>query len=120
MPENERNEMLRVLHLGHYGTSKMNSRAKDTVFWPGIYNDIENTVHNCEVCNTTSRVQQKETLKPHDLPFCAWERVGIDLFEINRVHYLLVVDYYSRFPFVRRLHSLNTKSIVTKLKEIFS
>ena len=49
-----------------------------------------------------------------------WTKVGIDLFEYNKQQYLLVVDYYSKFPYMHRLHSPNTSTIINKLKEIFA
>ncbi|MEE8207995.1 MAG: RNase H-like domain-containing protein, partial [Nitrosomonadaceae bacterium] len=50
VPQSEHNEMLRILHLGHYGFEKMTLRARETVYWPGITNDIETTVSRCKTC----------------------------------------------------------------------
>ena len=41
VPAGLRSEVLQCLHSGHQGTSKMNERALQVVFWPGITNDIE-------------------------------------------------------------------------------
>ena len=32
---------------------------------------------------------------PHNMPNRPWSQVGADLFELNRLHYFLLVDYYS-------------------------
>ena len=53
------------------------------------------------------------------MPLHAWERLGIDLFELNKEYYLPVIDYYSRFPIIQKLSSLNTSAII-HLKQIFS
>ena len=37
---------------------------------------------------------------PHEIHVRAWQIVDTDLFVINRETYLLVSDYYSKFPFV--------------------
>ena len=36
VPHNERLETHKVLHLGHYAVDKMQLRALETVYWPGI------------------------------------------------------------------------------------
>ena len=57
-------------------------------------------------------------------PDCAkyspWQRVGSDLFQLHRHTYLLVVDYYSRYPEVIKLTSTTSQSIITSLSSIFA
>ena len=36
VPQSERLKTLKVLHLGHYAVDKMQLRALETVYWPGI------------------------------------------------------------------------------------
>ena len=36
VPHSKRLETLKVLHLGHYAVDKMQLRALETVYWPGI------------------------------------------------------------------------------------
>ena len=38
---------------------------------------------------------QKETLISHEIPNRLWSKVGSDIFEWNKEHYLVLVDYYS-------------------------
>ena len=52
----------------------------------------------CPVCPENIKSQLIETQQQTKVPLHAWERLGIDLLELNKEHYLLVVDYYSRFP----------------------
>ena len=40
VPHSKRLETLKVLHMGHYAIDKMQLRALETVFWPGINKDI--------------------------------------------------------------------------------
>ena len=54
------------------------------------------------------------------LPSYPWEKVGADLFELDKTSYLIVVDYFSRFPEVIKLTSTTSKTIITALKSIFS
>ena len=49
MPESEGKLTLKVIHMGHYAIDKMNLRAKETVYWPGITEDIKNTYYQCQI-----------------------------------------------------------------------
>ena len=50
MPKSERASTLKVLHMGHYAIDKMSLRARETVYWPGISEDIRSTYHHCNIC----------------------------------------------------------------------
>ena len=62
MPKSEHASTLKVLHMGHYAIDKTSLRAKETVYWPGITEDIRLTYHHCQICAKFARTQQKETL----------------------------------------------------------
>ena len=49
----------------------------------------------CEVCNAFQTKNQKETLISHEIPNRPWSKVGSDIFEWNKQHYLVLVYYYS-------------------------
>ena len=120
IPQTEQNATLAVLHMGHYATDKMNFRARETVYWPGITDDIKITYQKCTICAKHARTIQKETLQPTETPANAWDKLGLDVFQLNGIHYLLTVDYFSCFPVLRRLHSLHSQSVITALKQIFT
>ena len=54
------------------------------------------------------------------LPKYPWQVVGTDLFEIDGVHYLLTVDYFSRYPEVIKLTSTTSAAVIRALKSVFS
>ena len=55
-----------------------------------------------------------------DLPDYPWQLVGTDLFELDQVHCLLVVDYFSRYPEVVKLSSTTSTQVIATLKAIFA
>jgi len=55
-----------------------------------------------------------------DLPDRLWSKVGTDLFEYNGVHYLLRVDYYSKWTEVAKLDNLTRGNIICHLKSHFA
>ena len=81
---------------------------------------LETVVANCNVCARYRREQRREPLQVSTLPERPWQRVAADLFQLRDVHYLLVVDYYPRFPEDHRLSDLYSNRIVDGLKQVFS
>ena len=49
-----------------------------------------------------------------------FEKIGVDLFELNKCNYLVPVDYFSNFGEVDPLTSTTTSSIFRKLKGHFA
>ena len=47
-------------------------------------------------------------------------KLSIDLFEQNKKQCILIVDYFSKFSIIYRLHSLSTCTVINELKGIFS
>ena len=48
-----------------------------------------------------------------------WIKIGADLFELQSTHSLLVSDYYSRFPIIRRMSRLSSQSVIGQLSPSF-
>ena len=57
---------------------------------------------------------------PTELPEYPWQKVGTDLFHFKGSTYLIVVDYFSRYPEVQKLASTSSRSVIEVLKTIFS
>ena len=57
---------------------------------------------------------------PTQLSDRPWQQLGSDLFEYRCKHYLLIVDYFSRFPEIRLLHDQSTASVITACRDIFA
>ena len=106
--------------MGHYAVDKMSLRARETVYWPGINEDIRYTYHHCYICAKFARTQQRETLQSIETPQTTWEQLGLDIFTLRNTQYLLVIDYFSQFPVVKQLQSLHSLSVIKHLKDIFT
>ena len=56
------------------------------------------------------------------MPPRLWHTVGTDLFLFDADEYLIIADYYSKYPFVRKIPrgQSNSKTVVNLTKQIFS
>ena len=50
IPGEKREEILKLIHEGHLGLNKCKMRAKETVYWLGINEQLEHLVLNCQLC----------------------------------------------------------------------
>ena len=63
---------------------------------------------------------RKEPMIPTELLQFPGQKFGIDLFYLKGSNYLIVVDYFSRYPEVQKLSTTTTASIIDALKSVFS
>jgi len=121
IPSSMKAEILNQLHIAHQGIEKTKLRARDSVYWNQMNNDIEKMIQNCPVCQEHQPAQRRETLMPHEVPNRPWETLGADLFQLQGKEFLVVSDYYSKFFIVRKFERDATSAITIKtLKQIFS
>ena len=120
IPFSLRKKYLDRLHFGHLGESKCKARARESIFWPGITNDIIHTVSSCDVCARFSPQNAKEPLLPHPEPLYPFQRVGLDLFNHDSKDYVILVDYYSSYPEVIPVSSTKASYVINVLKSTFA
>jgi hypothetical protein len=115
-----RRRVLSVLHVAHPGIVKMDLKAKDYFYWPGMRTDIEDTVSRCEACQMNMRSQSKETLMSVDIPDFPFQVCATDLFVFEGDNYLLYVDSYSHWMSFTRLRSTTSGAVTKVLQEHFA
>ena len=120
IPTSMRQVILSGIHAGHQGSEKCKLHARTCMNWPLMNNDIEELVSKCSTCQTHCKSHQPETLIPHEVPPQPWEVLGSDILTLHVYDYLLVWDYYSKFPIVRRVPTgqSNSPTIVKFLKQV--
>jgi len=72
IPTGMQKDILFRIHEGHLGMHKCKALARTAVFWPGINQDIENTVGRCPTCNMFRSRQTSKPLAPHPVPVYAY------------------------------------------------
>ena len=117
VPHSLQQETLEKIHGGHQGIERCRTLTNSSVWWPGVSQSIAEKIHKCTTCAKES-VPNMEPLLTTPLPDYPWQMVGSDLFEMSGEHYLLVVDYFSRFPEIAKLTSTTSAAVITSLKSI--
>ena len=115
------NNVLKDIHSGHLGIEKCRLHARASVFWPNMNKDIAQMVNSCEKCQVNAGAQANDYpvnfAKSAHFPM---HRIGTDLFDFNGKQFLIMVDYYSSYPWVRRLRNISSASCIDALKSVFS
>ena len=101
----------------------MQAACKKTVYWPGLNDQLEKKILNCELClkYSKSKCKQKPTISlGKEIPLCPCTKLATDLFHFEGPSYLLIVDYTSRFPVVHKLSSMTGQHVANQCKLVFS
>jgi len=113
IPSGMQKDILFRIHEGHLRMDKCKALACSAVYWPDINQDIENTVGRCPTCNMFRNRQTAEPLTPHLVPFKAYQKFGADIFKLHGNDYLLIVDYFSKYPEYVQLAKKRLSSLTT-------
>ena len=120
IPETLKQKYLRQIHQGHQGIKACRSRAREFVFWVKINEDLKELVEKCDLCqsqqNSTSIVQKYVS----EIPPHPWHMIGSDLFYFRRIDFLVVVDYFSKYLIMRKIHNSTSSAVIKELGMIFS
>ena len=120
IPETMKQKYLKQIHQGHQGIKACRSRAREFVFWINLNNDLKELVEKCDLCQSQQNsftVIQKyiSVVPPHP-----WHTVGSDLFYFQRIDFLVVVDYFSKYLIIRKIPNSTSSAVIKELGMIFS
>ncbi|GFS12543.1 Pol polyprotein [Elysia marginata] len=119
VPLELREEVLDKIHAGHLGMTMCKESARQAVWWPRIGADICNKISACHTCIEKWSSQRSEPIIPSEIPERPYEKVGSDLFEINRNYFIVIIDYYSKNIDVEKLPNQSTNAVIKALKKCF-
>ena len=114
-----RRKYLEKVHAGHQGINSCLQRAREYIFWNGYTNDIKETVEKCGLCQENASSTGIQYRYVSDIPPHPWHTLGSDLFYFKRQDFLVLVDYFSKFPVVRKLPNSTTEAVKKELHAIF-
>ena len=114
--------MIQLLHTGHLGLEKCLNRAKQSMYWPSLYEELKDLVTNFTACLkfSTQMPTSNKQHAGHEIPVHPWLKLASNIFYFEGESYLLIVDYTSQFPIIRKLSSMTGKAIAHHMQSIFS
>ena len=121
LPQALQSKVLRELHKNHPGVVRMKALARSYVWWPGLDNDIEHHVKNCQPCQTVRNSPPSAPLHPWLWPTRPWQRVHVDFAgPFQGKMFLLVVDAHSKWPEVVNMTTTSAQCTIEELRRMFA
>ena len=118
VPEGLRSAVMKLANEGHPDQEAFLDTLCQRVWWPGLTKDAQLYVERCSVCWRHQSNSPQELL-PTEVE-SVWEKLAADLVSIEGRSFLSVIDYGSRFPVLRPLHSTVTSAILAELEYVFA
>ena len=88
---------LNYMHGGHPGCAKMKSLARRFVWWPGIDQQIEETVKECPECQRSQASPPVARLCSWQWPTRPWSCMHINFAgPMDNLTFLVIVDAHSK------------------------
>ena len=112
-------DVLDRLHDAHQGITKCRERAKTSVWWPGLSQQLKEVVKKWPTC-IKERVDPAEPVILSELPDWPWQKVAADLFVLRRHPYLLVIDYFSHYVEVAKRSRTTSPDVTAHLQSMFA
>ena len=121
IPRQMGREMLNQLHEAHQGMVRTKQRARLTIYWPGLDNDIDNMVSQCTQCQTHLPSHSKEPLISKPRPAQPFQEIAADFWYHAGRNYLVFVDCFTDWPTVVPMSKCATSTdLNTAARELFS
>ena len=118
IPTSLRRGTLNRLHDAHQGLTSTLQRARRTVYWPKLQDDITEMIQKCDESqkygNKKPRPSERQITAAHPM-----EIVGMDLLNFRGQHALVTVDYFSGFVTYDNLNSETTEAVTKVLNNNF-
>ena len=117
IPRQARAHLLDLVHKPHAGLVRSMALCKRYYFWPGMKNDVETMINQCEICQERRQAQPEEPMRrkyPCDGP---GDIMSIDMMTHDKTDYLVGVDRWSFFPFVEKMKRTASDDVIKVLRK---
>ena len=99
----------------------MKSVARSYVYWLKIDNSITDYVRTCYKCASVAKNPRKTTLDSWPVSNKPMQRIHIDVAElIKGEYYIVVIDSYSNWPEIIKSSSITSTKMIIIINEFFA
>ena len=120
VPAGLQERIVDIAHEGHLGIVKTKALLREKVWFPFNGKMVETKVKACLPCQVVTPVYAREPVQVSTLPDSPFDEVSIDFAHVEGETLLLLVDDYSRFPFVEPVSSTSAIAVIPKLDQLFA
>lgn len=122
LPKSLQRQAITLAHTGHQGLVKTKQLLRTKVWFPNIDKLVEQHIQSCIPCQAVTDKKVREPLQMTELPAACWQKVAADFKGPlpDGKYLLVVVDLYSRYPFVKTVTSTSAMAVIPKLDELFA
>ena len=120
VPRGQRASVLNTLHAAHQGPDGMLRRARQSVYWPGLDNDVQRVYSQCKHCTENAPSNTKEELILSPIPEFPFQNTVSDIFSLSGHHYLIYADRLTGWTELFYFNKDPTSSMIIKhLRDVF-
>ena len=121
VPPRLRLRLLKELHMGLSGSSRMKELAHSYMWWPNLDSDIEELSNSFPDCLSIRAMPPRAELRTWEWPTHPWYRLHIDYAgPVNSCYFLVLVEAHSKWVDVYPTSGPTAKEIIQCLKHSFS
>ncbi|XP_045170892.2 uncharacterized protein K02A2.6-like [Mercenaria mercenaria] len=122
IPRQLQDKVISLAHEGHQGIVKTKQLLREKMYFPGMDQLVEAKCKSCIPCLAATNKKTQKPLQMSEMPKYAFQVVSLDFcgpFPDGK-YLLVLMDEYSRFPFVEVLNSITGNTVIPVLDKIFS
>ena len=86
IPNRKQDDVLKLIHEGHLGLTKWKLKAKEAVYHPGLNEQLEQLILNCQLCLKYSQSKHKQPLHMslgQEIPIHPWTKLAMIYFTLK-------------------------------------
>jgi len=112
--------VLANLHESHQGSVRTKDRARLSLYWPGIENDIDNVIQSCKRHQDSLPSNCKEPMVSKPKPSRPFQQIAIDFCSYGGHQFLIIVDCFTDWPEIVPMRTnTSTQCLVQALTDSF-
>ena len=120
VPQSMHKEMLRKIHVNHFGAESNIRMAREVLFWPGMRKSIQDMCDACGTCAQYGTTAPKEPMRSLPIRTRLWQMVSQYICELHNRSYLVTVCHFSDWIEVDQLGDTLSSMVIDKTKAHFA